>query len=476
MNQGDSDQTAKRTRLADCLTEIPAWVVVICSLALALFVFEVIQHLRFPWFAVHEPWQGLQLPAAARILEGELLYPNVLHDASFYAYPPMLPWIYAMFLRAFGIGVFPIKLAAALSCAITLGGIYYLAHLLSRNRLAGLLAIGFYLSFFEPLRFGHILVTPDNIATCFALWATIVAYRYRNSSRLGPILVSAGLFAMAALCKQTFAVLGAFMLAYLIWARRPKKAVGALSVWVLVGSIFLIIYSTSGESFFDTLMIFSRHHVRTPWQLFPMVKPTLLLLLVPISITIVDFRALGLLAWQVMGALAMGLIGFSKWGGDVNGFLTVAALTSPLMVMGLGNLSEKSQAKRFLPVLVGLIVLVSTWSSADRLIDWRREHNDSFAPIVRFLEENKDKRVYYPRRNYLTYVTIGQYYHCDWMSENLVQAGLPLPEALRKQVADKYFDYILGDFTTREMRYLVARFYEPTYIPELRDLPVWVPR
>ena len=170
MTQMESDQTAERARPAGGPAEIPVWVVVICSLALVMFVLEVIQHLRFPWFAVHDPWQGLQLPAAARILEGELLYPNVLHEASFYAYPPMLPWIYAMFLKTFGIGAFSIKLAAALSCAITLWGIYYLATLLTRHRLAGLLAIGFYLSFFEPLRFGHILVSPDNIATCFALW------------------------------------------------------------------------------------------------------------------------------------------------------------------------------------------------------------------------------------------------------------------------------------------------------------------
>ena len=136
---------------------------------------------------------------------------------------------------------------------------------------------------------------------------------------------------MAALCKQTFAVLGAFMLAYLIWARRPKKAVGALSVWVLVGSIFLIIYNTSGESFFDTLTIFSRHHLRTPWQLAFYGEA--------------DSRATSCsnqyhhcqlsgarttLAWQAVGALAMGLIGISKWGGDVNGFLTVAALASPI--------------------------------------------------------------------------------------------------------------------------------------------------
>ena len=455
---------------------IPLWVVLVCSAALALFVAEVTLTLQYPWFASNEIWQGLQIPAAARILEGAVLYPDIYSEASFYGYPPMLPWIHALFLSVFGIGIFAVKISAVLACGLTLVGIYYLSTLLTHNRVAGLLAVAFYTSFFEALQFWHISVRPDNMGSCFVLWATIIGYRYKDSARIWPSLAAGGLLAAAALCKQPFVVVGLSFFGYLFWTGRTRFGTRGALVWVLSGLLFLLAYDTGGERFWDIIIIASQHPLKSPWEIISTSNWILALLLVPASIVIVNFRGLGLLSWQVVGAIAMGILGLSKVGGDVNGFLTAVVLLSPLMVSGLGRNQENAQLKRLLPVLVGLTVVVSSVHSIDRVVNWKSRHLDNITPVARFIEQNKDKKVYYPIKNYLTYVTSGQYYHCDLQSETLVWAGLPVPEAVLKTVAEKYFDYILGDFKSPELKSYVNYYYKRAYPPELQSISVWVPK
>jgi hypothetical protein len=101
---------------------------------------------------------------------------------------------------------------------------------------------------------------------------------------------------------------------------------------------------------------------------------------------------------------------------------------------------------------------------------------DAITPAERFVERHRDKSVYFPKHNYVTYISTGQYYHCDWMSEGLEAAGFSIPSELSEQLASHRFDYIIGDFTTSEMSAQVRQYYELSALVDSPLDSVWVPK
>ena len=76
-----------------------------------------------------------------------------------------------------------------------------------------------------------------------------------------------------------------------------------------------------------------------------------------------------------------------------------------------------------------------------------------------FVETNKDKTLYYPVNNYLTWIYADQYHHCDWMSENLVRGEWRPPKIFLASLVDRKYDMILGEFNTKGLNEFRTHFY-----------------
>lgn len=470
----EPNKTTTKATKAEQERVTPQWVIVVCSLAAMFFTAEVVLYMLFPGFAHNEPWQGLHITAAARILDNKALYPELSTEESYYAYSPLLPWIHALFLKVFGIGTFSVKVSALLSCIANILGIYSISRIMGAEKKSIFVVIAFFLSFYPVLGFWFLSVRPDNISSAFVVWATVTGYQAEKSKNLAWPILAGVLLAASALCKQTFGIMGICFFCYFLWKRQFRIALSGFMTWSALGLIFLVVYNTGEEHFLSTIKMMSAQSIHMPTHNMPYFL--IALLLIPLSITLVNFRTLGLLGPMIVGSFVMGVIGISKWGGWSNGFFTLIVLCTPVLAWAMIMESRQNYFTRFVAVAIGMVVLLYLPRSIERIINWDKHHPDYLANARQFIVQKQDKKIYFPRRNYLTYILADQYYHCDWMTENLIHAGMPAPKIILTQIRAGSFDYIVGELTTKDMKSFVSQFYKRAKVSGIENIEIYVPR
>lgn len=444
------------TPSADAVT-VPHWLTGLTIVCLIAFTAESAQLISFSGFLFEGAWQGLHIIAAARILEGLPLYPDPVQGASYYVYAPALPWIHAGFLALMGKSILTMKVSALFFCAATLMGIAVLSRLLGANRRACLVAVGFYVAFYQIIQFWHLSVRPDSPATALVIWATITGVIATRTSHVIWPLVTGLLFALAALCKQTYGLMGLAFFTYLLVQSEKRVLIVAMSVWVITGLIVTLLYSRGDEHFIQSMLILGEHQRNSLGSTLLLSRFLLFFLAIPLGLAILQREKLGALPFMIAGAAAMGLVGVSKWGGNINAFQCLIALCSPVIAY---QLSQPDKLIRSLVSLgSALFVAMFIIGSSQRILAYDPAQAGNVDRVADFIDRHRDQVLYFPKHNYLTYLYADQYHHCDWMSENLIKADKQPPRELLENLVNRKYDLILGEFSTEGLNEFRTNFY-----------------
>jgi len=454
----------------------PIWLILIATAAMLTFIIEAAQLLAFPGFMFEGPWQGLHIIAAARILEGLTLYPDPNAAASYYVYSPLLPWIHAGFLAILGKSIFAMKVSALVFCLATLAGIYKLSRVVGATPFASITAMSFYLAFYEISQYWHLSIRPDTAGIAFVLWGSIcgfLATKETNTNKFYVLTICAGLlFACAALCKQPFGLMGIAFFAYLAAFKHYRVLVVCVITWVAFGAATTLPYIFGDEYFLESMLILRQHETYSLFATLLSNQQIFLILAIPLALAAVHRATTGPLPFLIAGALIMGVIGTIKWGGNINAYLSLFALCAPMMAFQLSRPDPTSRS--LTAIACAIFITFFAAGSVNRIMNYSQDRPGNITETVRFIEENADKTIYFPRHNYLTYLYADQYHHCDWMSENLVRAGSKPPNSFLASIAEKQYDYIMGQFSTSGLEEFRDHFYHEDASVKGLGYPVYV--
>lgn len=473
-------------RLNTRLNGILVCLSVICVL---LLLAEGIRCVWDPFFTGDGKWQGTQFIAAVRVLEGKPLYPDYAEHGSYHPYSPLVPVLHAFAMGIFGASLIVPKLVAFLACLLALTGVFMNVHLLTRSRSAALIGAGIFAALHNFSAYWYFNIRPDIFATAFVIWGVYAAARHlKDQGGLLEPVVASLLFTLAALCKQNFAIWPAAYLCFLAFRFGRKIAAIATLPVVLIGGGAFLWFNTGEEHLLAQTMVMAKHAMR-PFGLVARELHDLFLgIAIPICLATAavvsprrETRQGHPAFWPVVFALSllMGLTPLVKVGGRANSLLIFYAMTSVLMCTGavacLGGRPGPDRRVSWMTFFAtALFLALCAGRFAYRLTASEYSIEDVQLE-TRFIREHKDKRIYYPFRNDVTYLASGQYYPDDGMIWDRSLAGVKAPRLVTDAIKNQHFDYILGDFYTTELKELRDRYYSPSEALRLGKLEVYVP-
>jgi len=486
----DATGAAQLANVCRWLQRLP---VALAVLAIVLLFCDGVRSLNDPFFSRNECWQGLQLIAATRVLEGVPLYPDVRTEASYYSYSPGVPILHAAILALFGKGVLAPKILSLLFCGLSLAGVATAAYGLTHSRSAAWVAAGLFAATYRFLAGWHFLIRPDVFAGAFAIWGMVLwadeAQHARGRFRRDAL---AGLlFLLATWCKQNYLILIALHLGFLAGRRDGRYAFRLALLVALAGLVLLGPYLIGNEHFLSTSSILARHPFR--WTVLHLhfyryltdSEKTLLLLLA-IKCLLFFFRSPVRKNWKAfvwVGScvfiFAVSTVVALKWGSDVNSYYLFCLLLGlPLVRViygtGEGKPLETQPGSLYGPTVSLVVSIFLTTQVFAHLLPltlyptYSRPESPNLQQLHAFIQEHRDARLYCPAHNYLTWLGAGQYWHCDLMTEAMFHADWPAPPVLLERIEQRQFDYILGGVHTYPVSSALKRHYRritPSPVP-----------
>ncbi len=465
--------------------------VLIClsAVCIALLLADGIRGALDPFFVADGKWQGVQFMGAVQVLEHEPLYPDYAEHGSYNPYSPLVPVLHAFAMWLFGASLIVPKLLAFLACLLALTAVFMNVHLLTKSRAAGLIGVGIFAALSHFSWYWYFNIRPDIFATAFTIWGVYVAARHLDDwEGLVPPVVASLLFTLAALCKQNFAIWPAAYLGFLAFSFGVKTMAAAGLPFLLMGGGAFLWYNSGEEHLLATTMAIAGH----PMSPFGLIARELHNLLLDIAVP-VCLAAAAILSprrearrghpafWPGVFALSFltGLVPFLKAGGSLNSFVLFCAATSVLACTGaIARLVNRSGWNMRASMLAFVATILFLTLSVGRFVYRLAASKYSIEDVRqedRFVREHRDKRIYYPSRNYVTYLASGQYHASGPMIWDRSMAGLSAPRLVTDALRSRHFDYILGEFSTTELQELRDRYYSPSEALQLGKVKVYVP-
>jgi hypothetical protein len=473
----------------------------LAALVIGLFLCDGVLSLRDPFFFRNERWQGFQIVAAARVLEHQTLYPDVLTDASYYIYTPGVPILHAATMALFGKGLLSLKVLSFLLCGVSLAGVAVGAYGLTHSRSAAWVATGLFAATHRFLAGWPFFIRPDVSAGAFAIWGLVLWTREADRPH-GRVLrdVSASLcFLLAAWCKQNYLILIALHLGFLLWRRGWRYAFTIAAPLTLLGLALLLPYATGEEHLLSTTRILAQHPLRW-WTLRLYLYPYLtwsektLLFLLTIECLVFAFNRRARCNWRAIVwvdscvvLLAVSTVVAAKWGSDVNSYYLFCLILGLPLVWAMYR-RENPASSTICPslhaavvsVVVSIFLTAQVFTHLLPLALYHPTYADrecrNLDRLYTFIQEHRDARIYYPMRNYLTWLGADQYWHCDLMTEALFHAGEPAPPVIMEQIVQRQFDYIIGGLHTHPVSITVKRNYQKLYPSPVPGFDIYVPK
>ncbi len=195
--------------------------------------------------------EGLMVQQTQRVIEGLNLYPPPSGDFVPAPYPPMYFYLSALLSFVFGHGQMPLRIVSTLSTLGVCAAIFAFVHRESGKVRPGILAAGLFAATYSINAYWFDLARVDMLFLALVFWA---AYFVRFGTRLHHDLAAAALCVAAVLAKQS-AVLA--VVAFSIWIlfkhRRalPGFVLGGI---VIGGAALAAMYALYGEWFFYYLL------------------------------------------------------------------------------------------------------------------------------------------------------------------------------------------------------------------------------
>jgi 4-amino-4-deoxy-L-arabinose transferase-like glycosyltransferase len=222
---------------------------------LAAYIFIAVRRITYPFDL--EWMEGASVDTVARILAGHQIYvrPNLSFIPSIY--PPLYFYLSAASAWFFGISRFSLRLVSFASSLVTLGLLFEIVRRDSGSSEAGLLGMGL---FAATYRLGGAWFDLARVDSLFLMLTVAGLYLLRCRESRGGWIAAGLCFALAALTKQTAAVIALPMCAYAV-IRNQRLALLPLASFALVlgGATLALNARTHGWFlYFD---------VELPWRL-----------------------------------------------------------------------------------------------------------------------------------------------------------------------------------------------------------------
>lgn len=119
---------------------------------------------------------------------------------------PLMQWTAALFHKLFGNNIAITRIYMFIIGLFSVAGFYFLIHLLSNNKVAS--AIGAWALTFLPSFYYHTInPLPDNLALCFAIWATVLfVFWQKNKPKISILFFSGIIMCLAVLVKLPYII------------------------------------------------------------------------------------------------------------------------------------------------------------------------------------------------------------------------------------------------------------------------------
>ncbi|MBN1343399.1 MAG: hypothetical protein JXQ73_12000 [Phycisphaerae bacterium] len=484
-------ELSRRKKLAIAIVNplLKYLLIAITAAVIVLLLWEGILAVKSPCFQTDDEWQGAQFIAGLRLLQHEPIYAD-FHEAGAYSVRgPLVPVLLAAAMWLFGIKLVVVKILAFVACLVALVAVAVGGRRLADSWFAGFVAAGVFAASYPFANRWHLDIRPEIFATAFAVLALLVADKHvaGKSGRLSPLLVAA-LLALAALCKEDFALLALFYMGFVLvafgWRAALLAAVPTAAIWAAA----ILIFSRGSESYWATMTAVIILPFRPPAKLWPMfsyqygtwqVIPVFLAIASLYAAPRADLQGARRAFWigSYVIAFLLGLIPFAQEGGYTQSFLFFAAVTAVLgqIILFHPKIGGGAEAARHLatPLLAPIIFLAVQAGIMSQLREGPRVAD---VPIsAKFIEMNKGKRIYYPARNYLTYLIKGEYFPCDLQAAYLSLGGEKPPRQLARMIENQDFDCIIGRFWNGDLQTLCEKYYTDVKDYRLGRLKILVP-
>lgn len=487
---GRTDETRTSLQGASSAKTVFSLKAAVVLLSAAYFVYlagEFVTSFQSPLFIYSDDeWQGVQITAAARVLDGKPLYPDFASEGGYYVYAPLTPLLTALGFKVFGVSVAVVKVLALAAFLFALAGVAWASYGLSASKFAALLAAGIFAATYRFLIAWHINVRPDVFAAAFAVWGVVFAARHYGGRRGPGSTVLAGLFfTLAALSKQNYAILLAAWLAWLFVSAGPRRAVLAALPALVLGGAALVWFDARGEHLVAAMVVMGGHPMKPASIFLEFLAKDFVIIAVPVFLSLAGLAALWRREgppgargfWLVIYAAAflVGLLPYMKFGGRNNAFYLFSAMMSVAAAYGVSTLAARRDRAALPAVLLAPVLFLGIEFAASFSFDASLPIAPHLQPVFRFAQKHKSQRVYFPTRNYITYLASGQYYPDDNFTWDRSLSGLKPPANVVRMVEEQYFDYIIKGFTTGEMNAVLDAHYRPDPSLQLGEYPVYVP-
>jgi hypothetical protein len=215
--------------------------------------------------------EGGGLLHADRILRGQPLYPPPNSGFMPFPYPPMHPFLIAVFSKVFGLSY---KVARGVSLGAMIGTSFLLCREVSRSWSGtrwpwvwGVLALGLIVVGFPLAGSYYDLVRTDALALFFSVAACVAVQKFDAEGTRRQFALCIALFLAAALTKQLSALYVVWLLTFL-FLRKPRQAI-ALGIGFALAVAFtvsLLTWTSDGGFLVYTYHNLGKHHIN--WDTF----------------------------------------------------------------------------------------------------------------------------------------------------------------------------------------------------------------
>jgi hypothetical protein len=455
---------------------------------LAWFTADGVSCVTHTFFKYHdEECQGMQFIAAVRVFEHKTLYPDFAAEGAYYPYTPFVPVVSAAALDLFGARLVVLKAFSFAVCFIAMAGVAWGAWGLTRSALSALVAAAIFAGTYRFLDAWQFSIRPDIYGTALGIWGIAAASRALGGKRaLLWVALASALFSLAALSKQNFVLLPlAYILFSAITGGRRQFLTSAIASAALIGGAFAW-FDVGGEHLYAVTMVLAGQPMKPPWDITDFFADYFRTIAVPLALSLIGAYAAvkakgarGAL-WAVMSAAGflLGFIPYLKEGGTTNSLMFFCAAMAVLAAAGVWRLAEgagENGRSRIPLALVAPMIFLVIESAAAMSSEYWFAAEPNLAPALAFVERHKDARIYFPSRNYITYIGSGQYYPDDTLTWDRELAGRKAPENVVRMLEKRRFDYIINYFLTGELNSLLDANYR-RFDYQLGEFPVYVPK
>lgn len=195
---------------------------------LVLYLVLALLRLRYPFEL--EWMEGGMVDHVRRILAGQKLYVAPSLEFVPYIYPPLYFYLSALVAKVVGVGLFPLRLVSLISSALSLALIFLLVKKETGDRLAGIIAAGFFAATYRLSGAWLDIARIDSLFLVFSL-AGLYLVRFGRSHSASSL--AGFLFFLSFLTKQNALIIFAPLVLYSL-LQQGRRSFGLIGIWVLL--------------------------------------------------------------------------------------------------------------------------------------------------------------------------------------------------------------------------------------------------